>query len=298
MELVKERLRLAIKPWLLLVICVWEVLLVVFAQLFAAPVISTPYNRYRMAFRSTSVIVGIIILAVFTRAKGEDFARGLDGDMGLGGYYTRSIIRSKSNEFRVLPYLDFEYGRIFARVDTLGFKTLKLGYGYLELTGKISQDGFKTSTPDLYGLKNRKTSIPLGIGTLQVTPIGAFIFNAFHDVNQSHGNLVEMLYGGELDLPDVTIYPLAGAEYQTRQYVRYYYGISTQESASSQYASYQPSGAFNDFIGLIIDFRITDIYHLNLNLRRKWLGNSIKSSPIVSHSYLDTDDISLSYRFK
>ncbi len=64
------------------------------------------------------------------------------GDVGVGGYYTRSIVRGNSDVLGVFPYADFEYRRVFARVDTLGIKTFSLGYGYLELAGRISQDAF------------------------------------------------------------------------------------------------------------------------------------------------------------
>ena len=87
-------------------------------------------------------------------------------------------------------------------------------------------------------------------------------------------------------------------QYQSKDYVRYYYGISTQEAVISQYAVYQPASAFNDFIGLIVDISLTDEYHLNCNVRRKWLGQAIRLSPIVSQRYLDTGYLSLSYRFK
>jgi outer membrane protein len=230
--------------------------------------------------------------------QAEEFPQRLDGDVGLGSYYTHSVIRSKSEEVSVLPYADFTYGRFFARVDTLGIKTTKLGYGYLELVGRVSQDGFSTDTPVLQGLGKRETPLPLGIGTLQVTPLGGIMINAFHDVHRSKGNLFEVLYAGEFDLPRVTFYPLLGAEYQSEKYVRYLYGISAQESVASSYAAYTPTGTYNEFIGLIADVDLSAGYHLNCYARRKWLGDSIRLSPIVGQRYLDTGYIALSYRFK
>lgn len=235
---------------------------------------------------------------VQAEAETEEFKQELVGDIGLGGYYTRSIIRGNQNEFSALPYLDFEYGRMFARVDTLGVKTLKMGYGYLELVGRISQDGFNTNAPNLAGIVKRETPVPIGIGTLQVTPLGGVMINAFHDVNRSQGDLFEVIYGGQIDLPRVTLYPLIGGEYQSKKYVRYYYGISPLEAASSQYAAYQPAAAVNGLIGLIAEIRLTDEYYLNCQVRRKWLGNAIQLSPLVSQRYLDTGYISLSYRFR
>lgn len=222
----------------------------------------------------------------------------MDGDIGFGAYDTRSIIRGNTDQATVLPYGNFDYGRVFMRIDTLGIKTMKLGYGYLEFAGRFSQDGFDTGATNLHGLADRQTSVPLGLGTLQVTPVGAFFINAFHDINQSGGNLLETIYVAELDLPRVSFYPLAGAEYQSGAYVRYYYGISSREASLSQYPAYQPDGAFNPLLGMMIDIALTGKYHLNFYLRRTWLGKAIQSSPLVGKGNLDTGFVALSYRFE
>ena len=239
-----------------------------------------------------------MLTAWMVQATGEEFSSSLQGDIGLGAYYTRSIVRNSRDVLSMLPYADFDYGRLFARVDTLGVKTLPLGYGHLELIGRITQDGFDTDTPGLKGLESRENSLPLGIGTLQVTPIGGFWINAFHDVRRSQGNWLEATWGGEFTLHRVTFYPLFGAEYQSGNYVRYYYGVSPLEAANSQYAAYQPGGSVNEFAGLIADIGLAEGYHLNCYVRRKWLGDAIRFSPIVNRGYLDTGYIALSYRFK
>ncbi len=247
--------------------------------------------------RLRAILSGALLICAAV-AEAEDFPQTLEGDIGLGSYYIHSYIRSKRDEVSVLPYADFEYGRVFARVDTFGIKTLPMGYGHLELVGRVSMDGFNTDTPALKGLGNRETSLPLGIGTLQVTPLGGFMINAFHDVRQSNGEWLEAIYAGEIELPQVTLYPLLGMEYQSAEYVRYYYGVSPQEAAASQYALYSPSGSFNGLFGLIGDIKLSEQYHLNCYIRRKWLGDAIQQSPIVGQRYMDTGYLSLSYRFK
>ena len=249
-------------------------------------------------FGRIAVCLASLLAAGAGQAVAEEFTQEMQGNLGVAGYYTRSIIAGKSDATTLLPYLDFNYGRTFARVDTLGIKTLPIGYGHLELIGRISLDGFSTDAPELQGLAARATPIPLGVGTLQVTPLGGFWINAFHDVNKSKGNRFELIWGGKLELPRVTIYPLLGAEYLSQDYVRYYYGISAQEAAGSQYAAYQPAGASNGFIGLIADIKLTDEYFLNCYVRRKWLADAIQLSPIVTQRYLDTAYVALSYRFK
>ncbi|HUW00528.1 MAG TPA: MipA/OmpV family protein [Gallionella sp.] len=222
----------------------------------------------------------------------------IDGDIGLGSYYTRSIIRGHTDHAQILPYGNFDYGRMFMRIDTLGIKTFNLGYGYLEIAARFSQDGFNAGVDNLHGIGDRQTSIPLGLGTLQITPIGAFFINAFHDINKSGGNLSEVIYVAELDTPRVVFYPMAGGEYQSSNYVRYYYGISAWEASLSQYPAYQPNDAFNPLLGLMIDAKLTREYHLDFYLRRKWLGNAIQSSPIVGQRTMDTGFVALSYRFE
>lgn len=150
----------------------------------------------------------------------------------------------------------------------------------------------------LQDLNERKMSIPLGVGTFQETPIGAFFLNAFHDVNKSNGNLFEAIYVGEIETLRVTFYPQVGAEYLSAQYMRYFYGVSAQEASASFYSAYQPGGSFNPFVGMLIDTRLTENWHLNFYLRHKWLSSQIRNSPIVERSTTDTAFVSLSYRFK
>ncbi len=247
-------------------------------------------------------MLGFIIITVFgsnfAQAQSSEFPVRIDGDIGFGSYYTQSIIRGNPDQAQILPYGNFDYGRLSMRVDTLSIKTMKLGYGYLEIAARFSQDGFSTNVNNLHGLSGRQTSMPMGLGSLQITPIGAFYINCFHDINKSKGNLFETIYFAELDAPQVIFYPLAGAEYQSSDYVRYYYGVSPQEAVFSQYPAYQPAGAFNPLIGLMVDARLTEVYHLNFYLRRIWLGNDVQASPIVGQRTMDTGFIALSYRFE
>lgn len=243
-------------------------------------------------------LFGLNTACAQTPKPDEGFALRLDGDIGLGVYYRRSIIRSKENSAVVLPYAYADFGRLFARIDTLGIKTLKLGYGHLELVGRVELDGFKTDTASLQGLNRRKNSLPLGVGSFQKTPLGGLFVYAFQDVNQSSGNLFDITYVGKAELPPFTLYPQAGIEYLSRPYVSYYYGVSAQEAAASRYAPYQPGGAFNPFIAAMLETKIATDWNLNLLVRHKWLAKSIQDSPIVGRSSMDNIVLSVAYRFK
>ena len=229
----------------------------------------------------------------------EEFPDRIVGDLGAGVYVTPSEVRGVSTSTLPLPYAYVDYGRFFSRIDTLGVKTFKMGYGYFELAGRVNFDGFSTSNATLRGLHDRENSIPLGVGTFQETPIGAFFINAFYDVNKSHGALLETLYAGEIKAGPVTFYPQAGAEYRSANYVNYYYGITPTESAANRiYKPYQGQGTTNPLVALQIEIPLNESWVVNVYGRYTWLGDGIKDSPIVDKKATQNYFVSLAYRFK
>jgi outer membrane protein len=257
----------------------------------------TPLAANR-AIRFAAWLLFCANVLVQTPASGEELALKLGGDIGIGVYHTRSIVRDRRERAVVLPYTYFDYGRMFARIDTFGVKTLKLGYGYLELAGRVELDGFNIDAAGLRGLNERKSSIPLGIGTFQETPVGGFFVYALHDVNKSSGNLFDLTYVGKWETKGLTFYPQAGAEYLSKHYVNYYYGVSAGEAGASRFSRYQPGGAFNPFVAVMMEVKVAADWNVNLLVRHKWLAPSIYDSPIVSRKGMDTAFVSLAYRFK
>ena len=131
--------------------------------------------------------IAVCFLPVGVQAQPAALTDKLVGDVGGAAYISQGLIRSKTTDTSALPYGYFDYGRFFARVDTLGLKVVPVGDGYLELAGRISQGGWRANTPALAGLTDRKTPIPLGLGTFQKTPYGAFFLNAFVDeIGRAH----------------------------------------------------------------------------------------------------------------
>ena len=222
----------------------------------------------------------------------------LNGDVGASVYGSQSIIRGKSNDATLLPFLFADYGRFFARVDTFGFKAVPVGNGYLELVGRVSQDGWRANSASLGGLTDRKTPLPIGIGTFQQTPYGAFIVNAFVDVGSSRGSLFEATYAAEIKLGNLSLYPQIGFESRNAKYTNYYYGVTPAESLASGFTAYSAGLSTVPVLGLAADYSLTDSWVVNLQLRRKWLDSSVTNSPMVVRKTQDTGFVGLSYRFK
>lgn len=257
-----------------------------------------PFSVFSVARFSGLMGAALLQSPSVGHAQGAALTDKLVGHVGGAVFLTQSVIRSKDRKASVLPYGFFDYGRFFARVDTLGFKTIKLGDGYLELAGRVSQDGWRADTAALAGLAERRTSIPLGLASFQKTPYGGIFLNAFVDANKSHGALLDVTYAAEFKLGNWSFYPQLGLEYRNAKYNDYFYGVSPAESGASGYAAYNAGASTTPLLGLAAGVPLGGHWVLNLQLRHKWLGPAVHNSPLVSRRARDTGFIAVSYHFK
>lgn len=265
-------------------------------------------HAYRRIFSYTTTtrhyvktIATICLLAVIfsSNALAEVFKSHLRGDLGLFANATSSPINGIGSSTSLLPYAYFEYGRLFGRIDTFGIKTMPLGYGHLELVGQIRQDGFQTADHvELTGIAERDNSLPVGLGTFQLTPLGGVFLYSLHDTSRSHGNIYQAFYVVKMSLGEVTLYPQIGIEHLSSDYNRYYYGVSTDESALSGYARYDPPAATNSLLSVLLEVPIGNGWLANIYLRRKWLGDAVTGSPLLDETFEDNGFVSVAYRFK
>jgi outer membrane protein len=221
------------------------------------------------------------------------------GDIGAAVYTSNLHIGTEGSQSLVLPYAFFDYQRFFARIDEVGIKTFKMGYGYFEVIGKINLDTYKVKSSINGSSINRSDPIPLGLGTFQETPIGGFFVNAYHDFGKSKGALYEFLYFAEIETyKKVVLYPQIGVERQSSQYANYYYGINPGESTLTGYAAYTAPATNNLLAGLMVEIPVVDNWYINVYGKRKWMGGGINNSPVMNRSFQDNIFMALAYRFK
>ena len=255
----------------------------------------------QLAAKSLTVVIAFIwsILCFASDGAISPLPDHIAGDIG-GAIYTSNLhIGNEGTQSLILPYGFFDYKRFFARIDQVGIKTVEMGYGYLEVAGKISLDSYKVKSPINGYSINRSDPIPIGIGTFQETPLGGFFANAYYDFGKSKGTLYELSYFGELETyRKITAYPQIGVERQSNQYANYYYGVNSGESAATGYSAYTAPATTNLFVGLMVEVPVIDQWYVNLYAKRKWMGTGINNSPVMNRSFQDTIFTAVAYRFK
>jgi outer membrane protein len=223
----------------------------------------------------------------------------LTGDLGLAVYSHRRPVPTDDRASSLLPYAVADYQRFYARIDTLGVKTVPLGSGWLELAMRVSFDGYTPSRSALPGISERKDPVPIGLGTLQRTPVGALIFNAFHDVNASGGHLVEAIWTGRVRIGAATVFPQLGVEYRSQAYNQYYFGVSPAEAtANGSFGAYAAGASTRPLAGFLVEYPITNQLKAVGYLRRRWLPSTVTDSPLVNRTTLDTAFAGLAWSFE
>lgn len=260
------------------------------------------YNQHIMSFKKI-LATFTLVWASFGAFAMEDIPDApsdrLVGDIGAAVYSSQLNIGTQGTQSFVMPYGFADYQRLFVRIDTVGVKTLKMGYGNLELVGKVMFDNYNVTSPYNGSTLNKLNPLPIGIGTFQETPIGGFFINAYHDFGQSRGALYEIQYFAELKPTHwFTLYPVAGIERQSAQFANYYYGISAANALQTGYTPYNAAGSNNLMAGMLVEIPLVDNWILNVYGKRKWMGAGINNSPVMIRSFQDNGFVAVAYRFK
>lgn len=233
------------------------------------------------------------------RVPETDLPDRVTGDMGIMLNREQGILAGSGMSYHVLPFAFFDYRRFYTRLDTAGVKTLSLGAGYLEISTRIKFDGYRAAgQPALTGLSDRQNSLPLGLGSMQLTEYGAFFLYAFHDFAASRGNLYETTYAARFTIGPTTLYPETGIEYYTSQYVQYYYGVTSRESALSGYQASSPGGAVMPFLSVLLEIPVEQRWHADIYGRVRWPGSAIAHSPMVNKWHLTSFFVAMVANFE
>lgn len=208
---------------------------------------------------------------------------GFVGDVGGMVSTFGATVKGAERSTTALPYVYGDWGPFYARVDTLGIKTLPVGNGYLELAARISTEGFKSSKTANPAAGDRSSPLPIGLGTFQRTALGGLFAYAMYDP-QSGGQFGELNWAGKLDVGPVKLYPQLGMQYRSADYVRHLYGVNTAQSQATGLPIYQPGASFTPMATLQATVPLNGPWALQLVTRYRHLDHAVANSPLVDRS--------------
>ena len=233
--------------------------------------------------QTRAVVLAVLVSAVGEQAMAADKLHW-SGDLGLGVERTQASAPGASARTWALPYAYGDLGRFFVREDTFGAKLVPVGWGALEVVGRVSTEGSDGDGPRL---AHRRNPRPFGFGTFQETPWGGVFFDAFADT-VSGGTLLEMSYAAELPLGALTLYPQVGVTHRSARYVAHLYGE----------AAYSPGGSTTPELQISGELPLTDNWVLLAHAQYEPFDRAIRDSPRVATSSRASALVVLAWRFK
>jgi len=251
----------------------------------------------------TNVIKSGIAAVALTGAamhavQAADFSMGLTASWSSKLY--RQVNENKNN--LIFPNVDFEADRFWLHGLSTGYDFIKTPEDRLAVLGYYLPLSFKASdshSRQMRELKDRRSTFMAGLSyTHQSDSWGIFESVLAADVlDNSNGYNWSNTWSLPLEFGAFTLQPALGVNWNDRKFNRYYYGISSGESARSGLRKYTPGDSWTPFAELNLNYSLTDNWNIYGGTRFTFLADEVKNSPMVAKGSLVTFWTGASYTF-
>jgi MipA family protein len=263
--------------------------------------------------RSQVVIAAVILHSSFVRAEEPNATPFSDDDtgfallsnatnvtkwgLGVGAGVEQSPYRGDGAKFSPIPIVYFDDKWVHFAGTTLDLKIGNWSSVLFSLRGTYAiEEGYKGSDATaLNGMQNRKGAFWYGPALEWKTGIGTLSGDFLTSGNKGQRASVDFSHAFEYG--KFSIEPHVGAEWLSRKYVDYYYGVRPSETRAGR-NEYTGKATYDVSVGTRVDYRLTQHQIVSLDVSVSRLGSGIKDSPIVGKSTIPEARLGYLYQFK
>ena len=248
-----------------------------------------------------SLLVILVIVELFTisaAAQEENDTYQTGFYAGPGVVVSDKPHKGMGTETRVFPFVMYQGRNFYLRGPTFGYKIYDKDKLTVDALLSWRFDGYEDDdSRDLEGMDDRDMTAELGVSVSYKDGFGVTRFSFLNDILGKHdGHVLRLSYGKTFRRKNLTLTPSLGLNWQSKNFVDYYYGVRSKESRPSR-ATYHPSDAFNPFMSLQLTYELNEKWNIFSSFRYEWLENDISKSPIVDQSYQTSLIFGFIYRF-
>jgi len=244
----------------------------------------------------------LVMLLLFSSIFAEDKKQKVT--IGAGVYTQTQPYKDVDNIVLPSPVIFYDNSVVYIRWSRAGLyffgdKQDDYGWGF-SLTLQPRTFGYKPSDSIyLKGLDEKKTTWEGGVA-FSATMDKAYIeIMVLTDIlNRYESWVVKTEIGYDFKIRDFSLYPSVILVYQSSEFLDYYYGISQEESLTSNYDKYQMNNGLQVGLQTYIKYPFTDTISALINIRADKLSNEATKSPIVHDDYIYSGLASLIYTFE
>ena len=246
-------------------------------------------TRYNRMVRSSSVVVWMIISAIFATAlvaaETEENGGSERSEIFVGA---GAVVRSKpydgvDSKIYPVPLFGYEGKRLYLRGITGGYRLVQIKGLSIGPTVRPRFDGYQASDSSaLAGMKNRNATVDGGVALAWKTSKGLFGLTAVTDLLGAHdGYAIEFSYTAKFTRADFDFIPGFGLTWRNSNLVDYYYGVKNSEAREGTRPAYSPDAALTPLVRLAIQRNIMKRWGLLFAVQYEWLDSEMRDSPIV-----------------
>lgn len=221
--------------------------------------------------------------------------------LGASLIYAQSPYRGGQDRYLPLPVINYEGENFWFRGLQGGYYLWKDQQDQLSLTllGSPQQyDPKDNDLGDMKALDKRRMTLMGGATYRHVAEWGIVRTALLGDVlNNSNGIIWDLTYLYRFDFGAFSLTPGIGATWNSANQNRYYYGVSSRESARSGIAQYRPDDSWSPYVEMNASYQLSDSWNASLSGRYTRFDSEIKDSPMVDKSGQFTVWTGISYSF-
>lgn len=209
--------------------------------------------------------------------------------LGASLLYSQSPYKSGQDRYYPVPIINYEGESFYIRSLAAGYYLWKDKQDQLSLTVLGSPQNYdpdEVDDGDMKELNKRRMTLMAGAAYRHTADWGTVRTVLVGDVlNNSNGIIWDLAYLYPFQFGDFSVTPGIGALWNSSNQNKYYYGVSSSESARSGLNSYDPDDSWSPYVELSLNYKINQNWNANLVGRYTRLGDEIKDSPMVdTHS--------------
>ncbi|SET45790.1 MipA/OmpV family protein [Thorsellia anophelis] len=208
--------------------------------------------------------------------------------LGLGVGYSTQPYLGVSNDVVPLPIVNFENEHFFIKSTKAGYflwndgqqkVNLNISYNGQSFRGRDSNDNRMRT------LDRRQSTAMMGIGYDLSGVFGAVSADLSGDIlNRSNGLIGDLNYSYPITNDLLTVAPSAGVNWNSGKFNDYHFGVSGNEATRSTLDAYKAGSGISPYMGVNLNYRMTDNWSAFGMAQHKFLSSQIKDSPMISSS--------------
>jgi len=221
--------------------------------------------------------------------------------LGASVIYAQSPYRGGQDRYLPVPVINYEGENFWFRSLQGGYYLWKDPQNQLSLTLLGSPQQYDPDDNDLGDMKSldkRRMTLMAGGTYRHVAQWGILRTALLGDVlNNSNGIIWDLTYLYRFEFGAFSLTPGIGALWNSANQNRYYYGVSSHESARSGIAQYRPDDSWSPYVELNASYQLSQNWNASFSGRYTRFDDEIKDSPMVDKNGQVTLWTGLSYSF-